>query len=138
VSVVTGRCPRERIALVAYIVAVDDEPAWRDLHEQQLEKAGYTVESFDDGRYAMASCAVHRPDLVILDLGMYPSGRRLFKEFRRRWPGVPVIICTSYVGYRDDPELARADAFITKSSDFKSLIAAIERVLGEERGGLQC
>jgi DNA-binding NtrC family response regulator len=123
---------------MAYIVAVDDEQLWRELHEQHIQEIGHTVDTYEDGRLAIASCGAETPDLVILDLGMYPSGRSMLLRFKQKWPHVPVIIYTSYAGYEDDSELSKADAFVAKSSDFTALGAAIERILGGRKEKRQC
>lgn len=114
---------------MAFVVAVDDQPLWRDLHEQHLSAAGHDVRTYADGRVALASFACAAPDVVILDLGMYPSGRDMLKEVRRRLPGVPIIVFTAYGGYGSDPEISRADAFLVKSADFSALVAAVDRLV---------
>ena len=52
------------------ILVVDDEPAIRRLLRITLEAEGYTVLDARTGREAVDQVAAHRPELIILDLGL--------------------------------------------------------------------
>ena len=53
-----------------YALVVDDEPGIIYLCSTLLIRAGYSVESAENGRGAMEKIAEHKPDVVFLDLMM--------------------------------------------------------------------
>ena len=55
------------------VLVVEDDPAVRASLERSLEFEGYAVVSAPDGEAGLAAVAMHRPDLVLLDLGL-PEG----------------------------------------------------------------
>jgi CheY-like chemotaxis protein len=71
-----------------------------------------------------------KPDLIVLDIvmpvmdGMEALGRIVGKERK-----IPIILNTSYPGYRDDFMSWAADAYVTKSSDLTQLKDTIKRLL---------
>jgi DNA-binding NtrC family response regulator len=119
---------------MADILAVDDQEEWLELYSEKLAEMGHTVRAYTKGQVALNETGGRRPDLVILDLRMAPSGRQMLWMIQRYWPGVPVIISTAYGGYRDDPDFARAAAFFEKSTDMAKFGAIVEHVLN--RAGL--
>jgi two-component system response regulator (stage 0 sporulation protein F) len=74
-----------------------------------------------------------KPDLIILDIvmpvmnGMEALGRIVGKGRK-----IPIILNTSYPGYRQDFMSWAADAYVTKSSDLEELKNKIRELL--ERG----
>lgn len=120
------------------IMVVDDEHAWRSLFCETLSDAGYSVRSYDNGLEALQDMGRTLPDLVVLDIRMFPSGHDILADVRLCWPEMPVIVASSYGSYSGDPALAGADAFIEKSFNGDQLLDAVDRVLGEraERRGV--
>jgi DNA-binding NtrC family response regulator len=114
---------------MALIAVVDDEQVWRDLFGEALGAAGYTVATFPGGAGAAREVAARRPDLVVLDIRMYPSGREVLRAIRQLLPGTPAVVVSTYGGYRDDPDFATAAAFLEKSSDTSRLLHTVERLL---------
>jgi DNA-binding NtrC family response regulator len=111
------------------ILVVDDEQAWRDLFTELLENAGYTVRTVENGVLALDEIKRRKPDLTILDIRMSPSGRDLLRSVRRLMPEMPVVVCSSYGGYRDDPDFSKVDAYVVKSTDMEELLRAIDKTL---------
>ena len=81
------------------VLIVDDEPAVRRFVSAALGRAGYTVETADDGAAALLKFSV-QPDeygVVILDLTMpVMDGEQAFRELRRLRPGVRVLLSSGY------------------------------------------
>jgi len=123
---------------MAYILAVDDEPDWLALYAETLGGAGHSVRTYTNGQVAFNEMGESRPDLVILDLRMAPSGRQLLWMIRRYWPGVPVIVSSAYGGYRDDPDFRSVDAFVEKSTDLTELVGAVDSILGGKESAGRC
>jgi len=118
---------------MADILVVDDEQAWRDLFTELLESKGHTVRAVENGVLALGEIKRKRPELTILDIRMSPSGRDLLRSIRRLMPDMPVVVCSSYGGYRDDPDFSKVDAYVVKSTDMDELLEAIDRTFALRR-----
>jgi DNA-binding NtrC family response regulator len=114
---------------MAELIVIDDEEEWRDLYTEKLSELGHMVWVFGDGSEAIREINEIRPDLVVLDIRMAPSGRQLLWLLKRTWPELPVVVSSAYVGYRADPDFARANAFVEKTADLVPLLETIERIL---------
>jgi two-component system, cell cycle sensor histidine kinase and response regulator CckA len=78
------------------ILVVDDEAAVLDVVRRYLEIAGHRVTCVTTGAEAMRLLdSGQHFDLVVLDL-MIPQedGTTTFKQFRTRWPHLPILVCT--------------------------------------------
>jgi CheY-like chemotaxis protein len=83
------------------ILLIEDEPSLRDMVRRALTATGYIVIAAGDGAEAIRLSEPRSEpiDLVLTDMilpGM--SGRELSVEFRRRFPGLPIIIMSGYTG----------------------------------------
>lgn len=116
------------------ILVVEDEEGLRLLYKEELEAEGYEILTAQNGREAIQQMEEGKPDLIILDIvmpvmdGMETLGRIVGKERK-----IPVILNTSYSGYRQDFMSWAADAYVTKSSDLGELKAKIRDLL-EKKG----
>ncbi len=118
------------------ILVVDDE---RDLVESvsdYLRQAGYRPIGALDGATALAEFDAHRPDLVILDLGLPDvDGLDVAREIRRR-AQVPIIMLTARAQEVDrivGLELG-ADDYITKPFSPRELVLRVQAVLRRSAG----
>jgi len=118
---------------MADILVVDDEQSWRDLFTELLETTGHTVRAVENGVLALDEIKHRKPDLTILDIRMSPSGRDLLRSVRRLMPDMPVVVCSSYGGYRDDPDFSKVDAYVVKSTDMGELLEAIDNTLARRQ-----
>jgi DNA-binding response OmpR family regulator len=116
------------------ILIVEDEEGLRLLYEEELKAEGYEIVTARNGKEAVQRLEEVKPDLIILDIvmpvmdGMETLGRLLKKERK-----IPIIINTSYPGYREDFMSWAADAYVMKSSDLGELKEKIKKLL--KRGG---
>jgi CheY-like chemotaxis protein len=117
------------------ILVVEDEEGLRLLYKEELEAEGYEVLTAQNGREAIQKLE-EEPDLIILDIvmpvmdGMEALGRIVGKERK-----IPIILNTSYPGYRQDFLSWAADAYVTKSIDLGELKDKIKELL--EKGKSQ-
>ena len=124
--IINNHCMKKRI------LVVEDEESLRLLYEEELKSEGYEVLTAGNGREAIQQLEQGRPDLIILDIvmpvmdGMEALGRIVGKERK-----IPIILHTSYSGYREDFMSWAADAYVTKSADLGELKDKI-RVLLEK------
>lgn len=114
-----------------HIVLVEDDEVIRETTQISLERFGYTVTAFEDGREGYEFVAAHGADAVLLDL-MLPTmnGASITRAIRER-STVPIII----VSARSEPIdivqslEAGADDYLTKPFDMQVLNARIRAVV---------
>jgi CheY-like chemotaxis protein len=120
------------------ILVVDDEPSITRLLKLNLEQTGhYEVREVNSSPTALAAAREFKPDLVISDVMMPEVGGGEVAAQLREDPAlrrVPVIFLTAAVRKEElgGPEAVIAGRlYIAKPLDLKSLLAAIERILGK-------
>lgn len=120
----------------ARILVVDDEPEILLALRTHLSRHGFHVETADSGEAALACYERHRPDLVILDLGLPGmSGVDVIRELRER--GSTSIVILSARGAERDKIAALdlgADDYITKPFSTGELLARIRVALRHSAG----
>ncbi|MBS3165385.1 response regulator [Candidatus Woesearchaeota archaeon] len=117
------------------ILVVDDEPHLLLLMKTILERAGFVVETAEDGKKSLAAVKAFRPDLVLLDM-MMPgmSGREILEKLRQdpKTKALKVIFITvarfSEVGQEVLKQL-KADGYITKPFDNDALLKQVRKTL---------
>ncbi len=115
----------------ATILVVDDEPPIRRLLRATLMAQDYRMVEAATGAEAMTALRHHRPDLVLLDLGLPDiDGQELIGRIRRASP-VPIVVLSSRgeeaakVAALD----AGADDYVTKPFGAEELMARLRAAL---------
>ena len=84
------------------VLVADDDGLLRDIAAATLEAAGFIVETVPTGDAALAACARHMPDIVLLDVEMPDGDGYQACSNIRTLPGgfdVPIVMVTGL----DDP-----------------------------------
>ena len=107
------------------VLVVDDEPAIRRFLRVSLGAHGCTIFEASNGQEALAGVAAHRPDLVILDLGLPDlDGLEVTRQLRE-WTHLPIIILS--VRGEEAEKIAALDAgaddYLTKPFGAGELLA---------------
>ncbi|MBP7687872.1 MAG: response regulator transcription factor [Thermoflexales bacterium] len=113
------------------ILIVDDEPKIVQLARDYLEHAGFTVLTASDGKSALVSVRTHKPDLIVLDLGLPQLDGLDVTRAIRKDSNVPIIMLTARAEETDKLiglELG-ADDYVTKPFSPKELVARVRTVL---------
>ena len=124
------------------ILIVDDDPDIRDLLRTLLERAGYLVDSADDGKAALRQFYATTPDLVILDVTMPELDGWGTLERIRDLSDVPVLMLTARTAELEKVRglTAGADDYVPKPFGRQELLARIQALLrraGGERKTLE-
>jgi DNA-binding response OmpR family regulator len=117
--------------LSSHVLVLDDDPTVTDVVRRYLEREGYRVRTFSDGRAGLADALVDPPALLVLDL-MLPGldGLKVFRRLREEHP-VPVLMLTARGDEADRVaglELG-ADDYLTKPFSPRELVLRVAAVL---------
>ena len=113
------------------VLVVDDEPPILRALGTNLRARDYTVDLAATGEEALALAAHHRPDAVILDLGLPGISGIEVVEGLRGWSGVPIIILSARGAEHDKVAAldAGADDYVTKPFGMDELLARVRAAL---------
>jgi len=119
-------------------LVIDDEIQIRRLLKLALESRGYAVWEAENGRLGLQQVAVHRPDVVLLDLGLPDmDGLEALRELRG-WSDVPVLVLS--VRDREEVKIAAlehgADDYVTKPFGTGELLARLTAIQRRRRADL--
>lgn len=119
------------------ILIVDDEASITEVVSLYLSRAGYRVQTAQDGRSALRAMAARMPDLVVLDV-MLPEVDGLEITRRVRAEGTtPIILLTARKEEADrilGLELG-ADDYVVKPFSPQELVSRVRAVLRRTQGG---
>ncbi len=111
----------------ARILVVDDDRAIRRFLRTSLTAHGYVVFEAETGQQALQDVMTHRPDVIILDLGLPDlDGVEVTRQLRE-WSQIPIIIL-SVREYEEDKVAALdagADDYLTKPFGVGELMARL-------------
>ncbi|MBW8349547.1 response regulator transcription factor [Bacillus sp. IITD106] len=114
------------------VLVVDDEPSIVTLLRFNLEKAGFSVMTAEDGKTGLEMAMKEKPDFIVLDL-MLPGmdGMDVCKTLRQEKIRTPILMLTA----KDDEfdkvlglELG-ADDYLTKPFSPREVIARVKAIL---------
>jgi two-component system, OmpR family, KDP operon response regulator KdpE len=113
------------------ILIVDDDVLIQKSLALFLRLRGYMVDSATNGQEALESFVVHRPDLVVLDLGLPDRDGREVCERIRQTSEVPIIVLSARGGDQDKVKALEqgADDYLSKPFSSDELLARIRVAL---------
>ena len=113
------------------ILCVEDEPHLLRTLGTNLRARGYEVDVAETGERALALAQEHRPDAVVLDLGLPGmSGMEVIRSLRH-WTAIPIIVLSARdsefdkIGALD----AGADDYVAKPFGMGELLARLRAAL---------
>lgn len=114
------------------IILVEDEVKVGKITCAYLEKAGYKIDWYQDGKTGWVALEQALPDLIILDLMLpYISGEEICRRLRSRGVDVPILMLTAR-GLEEDRikglEMG-ADDYLVKPFSLGELLARIQAIL---------
>lgn len=103
----------------AIILVIDDEQAIRDACCQVLSKAGYEMQTAEDGNVGLEKVAEARPDLVLVDLKMpRTSGMEVLEKIAEMDPSIICVVITGYATIESAVEAMKRHAYDFLSKPF--------------------
>ena len=113
------------------VLVVDDEPQILRALATNLRARGHDVDLAPDGETALRLAADHRPDIVLLDLGLPGMDGIEVVHGLRGWSEVPIIVLTARSEEVDKVEAldAGADDYVTKPFGMNELLARMRAAL---------
>ncbi|NIQ87593.1 MAG: response regulator, partial [Deltaproteobacteria bacterium] len=79
-------------------------------YAEELAEEGHQVTTAASGRNLLRKIALLQPEVVVLDIkiGNY-DGLELLQDIRNRHYSLPIILCSSYDKFKEDPRSIAAD-----------------------------
>lgn len=126
-------------------LVIDDEIQIRRLLRLALESRGYEVRDAENGQLGLQEAAFHRPDVVLLDLGLPDmDGSEVLRRLRE-WSDVPVLVLSvrDQEGVKVQAFENGADDYVTKPFSTAELMARLQAIQrrvtsGQEAAIVEC
>src|SRR5689334_8045349 len=90
------------------ILLVDDEPQMRRFMRASIASSGHRMIEAATGREGLAAAATHKPDIVLLDLGLPDMDGIEVTRRLREWTKTPIIVLSAR--HQEQDKIAALDA----------------------------
>lgn len=113
------------------VLIVEDEPDIRGILRTLLKTAGYRVIETETAARAIVEARTHKPDLLLVDLGLPDAdGIKVIRSVRE-WSPVPVVVLSARTMEAQKIEAldAGADDYVTKPFSAPELLARVRAAL---------
>lgn len=121
------------------ILIVDDDEHLTGIIQSYLERDGFLVKTYRNGKEALQSSKQHIPDLIILDIMMPEMNGFQFLETFRKTSRTPVVFLSARNGEEDQIKGfdLGADDYVTKPFHPQTLVARVHAILRRARENQQ-
>jgi CheY-like chemotaxis protein len=120
---------------MACVLLVDDNRDNRDIYRTILEFAGHVVVEAVNGAEALPLARDGHPDVIVMDVTMPVMGgleatKRLKSDSATS--GIPILMLSAHAFVPDIRSAmeAGADSYLTKPCEPRTMLAAVERLIG--------
>jgi DNA-binding response OmpR family regulator len=115
------------------ILIVDDDKDLLEMVEMTLSRLGYHITTLAKGACFFNIIESSHPDIILLDIFLGDAdGRTLCYNLKLQpaYENIPVILYSAGYVPHSTIEHSKADEFITKPFEIKSLLEKIKKLLG--------
>ncbi|MBY0498272.1 MAG: response regulator transcription factor [Nitrosomonas sp.] len=119
------------------ILVIEDEFKLQNQIRQQLETAGYMIDTCSDGDEGLFLASEYPLDAAIIDIGLPgKSGLEIIKTLRERGNLLPILILTARSSWQDKVQGLEmgADDYLTKPFQMEELLARVKALLRRATG----
>ena len=124
-----------------HIIILDDEPGITMLCQRLLERAGFTVSTYNDPQEVITAFEtpaqpISHPDLLVADIRMPGiDGFQVIDITRKQFPDVAVLVMTGFGTVETAVEALRrgADGLILKPFSAEELVQSVRRALEQSQ-----
>ncbi|ABI59610.1 MULTISPECIES: response regulator transcription factor [Nitrosomonas] len=119
------------------ILVIEDEFLLQNQIRQQLEAAGYMVDTCNNGEEGLFLATEYRLNAAIIDIGLSgKSGLDVIKALRQRGSLLPILILTARSSWQDKVRGLEtgADDYLTKPFQMEELQARVKALLRRANG----
>lgn len=118
------------------ILVIDDEPQIRRFMRISLGAEGFSYLEAESAAHGLELASNHRPDLIILDLGLPDQDGFTTLRALRRWSRVPVLVLTARDAEEEKVKLLEGGAndYLSKPFGIKELVARVRVLLRDLPG----
>ncbi len=119
------------------VLVIDDEPQILRALRINLSVRGYEVVTAATGAEALRTAAEHRPDVVVMDLGLPDMSGIDVLDGLRGWLTAPVIVLSARTDTLDKVEAldAGADDYVTKPFGMDEFLARLRAAVRRSSAG---
>src|SRR5215472_15460086 len=119
------------------VLVVEDEPAIRDVLRVLLEAESYRFIEAETAARGEIEARSHKPDLMLIDIGLLDDdGLRVIRSVRR-WSQVPIVVLSART--MEEQKIAALDAgaydYVTKPFSAPELLARVRAALRRDVRG---
>lgn len=113
------------------VLVVEDEPDIRGILRTLLRTAGYRVIEAETAARAVVEARSHKPDLLLVDLGLPDADGLKVIRAVREWSPVPIVVLSARTMEAQKIEAldAGADDYVTKPFSAPELLARVRAAL---------
>lgn len=109
------------------VLVIDDDAAIRNVVRVFLETSGYRVVEADTAARAEIEARSHKPDLLLVDLGLPDGDGLTVIRHVRAWSAVPIVVLSART--QEEQKIAALDAgaddYVTKPFSAPELLARV-------------
>lgn len=119
------------------ILVIEDEIKLQQQIRQQLESAGYMVDTYSDGSEGLFFAREYPLDAAVIDIGLPgKSGLEIIKALREQGNLLPILILTARSSWQDKVQGLEvgADDYLTKPFQMEELQARVKALLRRSIG----
>lgn len=118
---------------MARILLIDDDEHIRLLYAEELPEEGHELITLASVDMVLDAVDRFQPEVVVLDIKMGGyNGLELLQDIRNNYLSLPIILCSAYDTYKEDPRTMATDYYVVKSFDLSELKIAIRRAVEAE------